>query len=296
MQYVIKRAAIGCKHCIKIEKNDFEAILDSKEVLSTALTIEEQYLLLISNYEELEKELVFHAVSLTVRPPREYKDFHRTRRVFNTRMINLLSACKLYADHLPHHIKQIVDESSCEDVKSLFSAQYDFVFEYRFMEALRNYAQHRGFPVHKTSHRTFLTQPVSDESNHVHVLDIFSQKERLEDDGCFKAGVLEEMDEEVNLKHVVRRYVECMSAIHEDVRKIIGERISAARELIDSYIERYQRECEAKTIGLVAAMVDEYGVSKERVPMTLKWDDVRIELASSNRLLKKLSLSYASGE
>lgn len=295
MKYVLKRAVLGCDASIEITSDDFHAILDAREVLSSALTIEEKYLVLLSNYEELERELVSQSVSATIRPPQKYVDFHSTTGIFNTRMVNVLTACRLYIDHLCHHIKDI-DQDSSEAVKRLSSSQYDDHFEYRFMEALRNYVQHRGFPVHKTSYRFYLTEPVTEESHHVKVLEIFTQRKMLEADGQFKASVLKEMDDEVNLKHAVRRYIECLSRIHIEVRGIIHQRTTQARELMEFHFNQYKERFDGQTLGLAVVEINKAGDYNEKVPLTLEWDNVRLDLIGRNRILSNLSRTHVSGE
>lgn len=296
MAYILKRAVLGCNDSIEIAPDEFQAILDAREILSGALTIEEQYLVLVSNYEELEKELMSHAVASTISLPQNYGDFHFARHIFNTRMINLLTAARLYADHLGHHIKLIMGEDAGKSTKELFSKQYDTFFEYRFMEALRNYVQHRGFPVHRTAHRGYLTEPISNDSRHVKVVDIYSQKKLLESDKRFKAEVQKEMAEEVNLKHATRQYIECMSAVHAEIRKIIVAKVQGARELIENQFVRYTAKYGEETLGLAVMEVDESGICNTKSSLTLEWDDVRLDLIARNRGLKNLNLTYASGE
>ena len=66
MKHVLTRAVLGCNTSIDLTPDEFQDILNAHDILSEALTIEEQYLALIFNYEELEKELISHAVTLTI--------------------------------------------------------------------------------------------------------------------------------------------------------------------------------------------------------------------------------------
>ncbi len=68
----------------------------------------------------------------------------------NCRMMNLLSSARLYVDQVPQDLHAIYGNSSkhAATFKECCSKQYDSSFAYRVLEALGNYAQHRGLSVH----------------------------------------------------------------------------------------------------------------------------------------------------
>ena len=64
-------------------------------------------------------------------------------------------------------------------------------------------------------------------------VDILAQKRYLAEDSQFKKKTLAELPEEVDLKAACRRYVECLSGIHQFARGLIAEATSVAREAIE---------------------------------------------------------------
>ena len=70
--------------------------------------------------------------------------------IVNRRLMNLFNACRGYLDHTKHHLNSIQNPirlSYFEEFKKYASEQYDAHLAYRAMEAMRNYAQHAGFPI-----------------------------------------------------------------------------------------------------------------------------------------------------
>lgn len=150
MKYILKIHALEKYPEIDLEKSQYDSIKRAREVLSNGLAMEEKYEILISNYLEFEKEIFEHAAQLMVRSPYDYEDFFQVRMSFNRRLVNLLTAARLYVDQLYRHVKAAIPDMQNvkKNIESMFSKEYDKKLEYRFMEALRNYVQHRGIPVH----------------------------------------------------------------------------------------------------------------------------------------------------
>ena len=150
MRYVLTRVSIDNKIEIDITRDDFEQIRSASNVLANALTIEEHYEILISIYLDLERELLNISIETLIKMPTGCNDFFEPRLECNKRIINLLTASRLYLytlDTLAKEISNYDPDINCR-VKKLKSREYDENFEYRFMEALRNHVQHRGLAVH----------------------------------------------------------------------------------------------------------------------------------------------------
>jgi hypothetical protein len=65
------------------------------------------------------------------------------------RLLNLMTATRLYLDSLPHHANEVLvnDPTTLASVKQAPSVAYDSALGYRVMEALRNVSQHRMLPI-----------------------------------------------------------------------------------------------------------------------------------------------------
>nr|VFK59782.1 MAG: hypothetical protein BECKTUN1418F_GA0071002_11882 [Candidatus Kentron sp. TUN]VFK63195.1 MAG: hypothetical protein BECKTUN1418D_GA0071000_12022 [Candidatus Kentron sp. TUN]VFK68456.1 MAG: hypothetical protein BECKTUN1418E_GA0071001_11842 [Candidatus Kentron sp. TUN] len=294
-RYILTIAALGRFPELKVDKDRYERLKASKPILSHALAIEEKYEILISNFQELERDAINISVSEMVRNHIEYKDFFDVQLTLNIRLVNLLTAIRLYTDQLSSHICACLsskDDTKAE-IKKLFATEYDSSFDYRFMEALRNYVQHSGIPVHKISTGGEWTD-INDGLLEYSIYFGTKREKLLLDDG-FKKQVLEEMPEEVNLRSASRSYVEAISRIHKHAREMLDKVVKSSRLEIERAIQDYTEAYKEEPLGLYA--YEYHGKQKiDEVSILLKWDDIRQELVRRNSELIKLRKRYVTSE
>jgi len=201
MKYILKINALGQFLEVALSEKHFNTIKKSRDTLTDGLEMEEIYEILISNYFDFEMEILEQSAQLMIRNPFEYKDFFDARLGFNIKIINLLTACKLYVDQLYRHIRGIMDDKPNikKEVKKLFSTEYDNHKEYRFMEAFRNHVQHQGTPVHWTQFNRF-SNDLKEQRKLLYSMEIASQKKYLQKNRDFKPTVLDETPDSVDLK------------------------------------------------------------------------------------------------
>lgn len=294
-KYLLRIAALGRFPKLEIDRTRFEELKDSRPILTHALAIEEKYEIIISNFLELERESTNASVSEMVRNHIEYKDFFDVRLALNIRLVNLLTAVRLYTDQLSNHICACIpfDDNLKSDIKGLFSAEYDASFEYRFMEALRNHVQHNGIPVHRITtgvKRTDLEYGLLEYS-----LYFGAQKKVLAEDDSFKKLILDEMPDEVNLRSAVRSYIEAISRIHKQARGKIQSIVDSSRHCLDNAIRDYMVIYEKEPIGLYAYKYRGEEKVDEVLIMT-KWDDIRRELVKRNSEIVNLRKRYITSQ
>ncbi|CAH7440518.1 conserved hypothetical protein [Vibrio chagasii] len=296
MRYRIQTLAMGTFPEIEIDQEKFESLQKSRDILNAAMAIEEKYELLISNYLELEKDVLSVTAEYMIRPSRDYSEFFDIRSVFNRRIVNLLTSTKLYIDQIQQHVK-VCNLDLVEDVKNEFKKEYGSEFEFRFMEALRNYVQHRGLAVHLTSHPAKWVEQCESDLLEFKT-KIYTKKVELEGDKAFKKLVYQEMPEKVDLLLSTRKYVGAISRVHSFIRKGVEVQINAARTLVSDVLDEYSTLNNGIIIG-VTAVAYEPGESLdnivEKVPLLLLWDDVRLELVSKNSCVSNLEKRYVSG-
>jgi len=294
-KYILSIGAIGQYPKVEIDQERFEQLKASRPVLSHALAIEEKYEIIISNFLELEREATNASISKMVRNQLEYKDFFDVRLALNIRLVNLLTAVRLYTDQLSSHICSCTssDENIKTEIKKLFSTEYDASSEYRFMEALRNHVQHSGIPVHRIS--TGSKWIDLDDGLLEYSLYFGAQKQELILDKGFKKKVLNEMPDEVNLRAATRNYIEAISRIHKHAREKIEEVVKSSRLYLERAIRDYKVVYEKEPIGLYAYEYQREEKTDE-VPIITKWDDVRRELEKRNRELVNLRKRYVSSQ
>lgn len=295
MRYTLKKDVLENVPEIEISEKVYSDLQRARDTLSNALAIEEKYEIVVSNYLAFELEILNATTRFMVREHLDYTGFFEVRLGFNIKLVNLLTSVRLYVDQLNQNIAECLTEipNVKEDVKSLFSKEYDENRYYRFMEALRNYVQHRGLPVHLTqfgAHRTSLKHDGLLEYS----LGLVSQRSYLGKDNKMKNKVLEEMDEKVDLKEATRSYIESISRVHESARNMISDTVSTSRQIIESAHERYSQDYSGGLVGLSASKwVDQKRVAT--IPLLLDWDDVRVNLQKRNKMLVNLSKHYVTG-
>ena len=298
MEYCLAAYLTGSKIEISIDEDRFNNIKSAREKLISALAIEEKYDLLFSNYMDLEKECLSYAMESMVQNFLDYDGYAKARQDVNRRVVNLLTSTRLYVDHIPQNIDPFISNETIkkDEVKRLFSIEYDKNFSYRFMEALRNYVQHCGLAIHSISTPSRWT---SHEGNGEleFGFNVFSTKESLSSSGTFKKKVLSDMPEKVEILRSARSYIGSLSRIHAAIRSMISEPVKDAREKFEAAIQDYQDSNSHSATGLQAHRYDYSDGIKEYLesyPIFLEWDESRLYLENKNKLITNLEQRFVS--
>lgn len=295
MKYSIGKRAASTPEC-EIDEVLFHACKQSKEILSRCLAIEEKYEILLSNYLELENQILQSTTSYMVRGQLDYSSFFDLRLTLNIRLVNLLTSVRLYIDQIQSDVKGCLPNhyGINEIVKVLFSQHYDNNLNYRFMEALRNYTQHNGLAVHWTALPSRWTE-LGEKGLLEYNLEFGTHKAILLQDNKFKKQVLVEIPDQIDLKIATRSYIESMSDIHKSVRELIFDSVAKARSTIDSAYQQYEQIWDESLVGLSIYKYDGVRII-ENIPLVREWDDIRIQLQKRNSHLVNLHKRYASGK
>jgi len=299
MLYQLRIHAMGMYPEIEIDEVKFGSILEARNILSAAMAVEEKYELLISNYVELEKTVLNAATDNMVYDNFDYSGFFDRRLLFNQRIVNLLTSCRLYIDQVQQHVKTCIPNNpeASEKVKTLFSEQYDCHFEYQFMEALRNYVQHRGLAVHSTSHSSRWTS-IKDDGLMEYRIRLFTHKSEVAHDKAFKKSVSKIMDDKIELIATSRRYIESINHCHLQIRELISSPVIKAKQIIEQALDEYSQINNGNTIGLTALKFQKstpHDILLAEIPIMLDWEKVREGLVQKNQKLINLNRSHVSG-
>ena len=287
-------AAIGQFPRLDIDESSFVAIRDSLSILRHALAIEEKYEIVVRNFIELEREVLSVAVEDSLRSGDVYLQSFETRSSLNVRVVNFLTSVRLYLDQLPGHLRRCIScDDSSETVKALKREQYDSVFEYRFMEALRNYVQHNGVPVHLVVFGA--SRPEFDQKYVEHSLRFCAKKEHLALDKKFKRSVLHEMPEKVWLGAASRTYFGCICRIHMAVRAMVKSASDQSRAILDKNISDYMVLFDSLPVALHAYEA-EGGCVLDKFSVFVDWDEVRLALIKKNSDVSNVGRWYVTGK
>ncbi len=295
MNLVLCLAVLESTPEIPITEEQYQAAKKSRTALNAAFALEETYDLLIANFLELEQEALCAAASSVVRDIHSYEDLFEVRSTSNRKIVNLLSAARLYLDHAPQHLADCAHdvELSRKLFKQATAEQYDAQFSYRFMEALRNHVQHSGLAVHVVRHASRWTgvEPATVLETR---LELVTEKKFLLEDYQFHKKTLAEMPEDVEIIQASREYLQGLGQVHTQVRALLDQVAPDARQTLQQLIDIYAALNNGRTLGLSVVQID--GEERKPIlPIFLNWDDVRLKLRTRNSTLRNLGRRVATG-
>ncbi|MEC8375324.1 MAG: hypothetical protein VX078_11030, partial [Pseudomonadota bacterium] len=118
---------LGSTQELEISESRFQRIKEAKKLLSEGLAIEEKWEILVSNYVDLESDCLSATTSHMLFSEQPYEAFFKNTVLFNKRLVNLLTASRLYSEQIESHIGRCFPDSSQikDEVKSWKSKAYD---------------------------------------------------------------------------------------------------------------------------------------------------------------------------
>lgn len=302
MTYALTRAVLGNSLFIDISKEEYLFLLKAKKSLIELLYIEEKFDIIIENYLEFEMELLSSSTRLMVHSNQDYFWFQEEGNKINRRVINLLSACRLYIDHGMHHLSNIYGDKSeqFKSIKSFKSEEYDTKLGYRVMEAMRNYVQHRGFPIHKWTYNSKRIES-NDTVQHLFSITPFIKPDELELDRKFKTAILDELKKignELDIKPLLREYVSAIANVHKKLREIIDADIIEWENRLFSMINVFKERIEPEEclIGMAAVRMLGNNTYTDIEPISTDFIKRRKALEQKNKHFEYLERRYVTSE
>jgi hypothetical protein len=238
--------------------------LSAVEGIQQVCDVEEKYENVIENYSEWENAISQRALQQMVSFEIGYNEIQGSRKFIARKLFNLLASARLYLDSLPKHAKRILpdDPISLGLIKDASCDQYDLRLSYRVMEALRNYSQHSALPVHGVTTHASWNREVEPHTLNFGVWPILD-REQLALDGNFKKTVLDEISnlEKIEMKPMVRDYIEGISAIHNIFRNTTRAQSKLWVAQLKKSTERFTHQFPNEpTLALSVLPVDSYGL------------------------------------
>ncbi|POG04551.1 hypothetical protein BGP82_25255 [Pseudomonas putida] len=297
--YYIKQAFIGQVNELDLSESTYQDIIQSKGILSAALSIEEKYDLVLGNFLDLERELLLLTMDGLTNSSFSYDRAYKVISMLNRRVANFIYFGKNYTELIASMASKCVPaqdkERIQEKIKLLTNQLYDASIEYQFAEALRGHITHSADAVHTVSSPSNWTMNEARKADQlVFNLEIFSLKDRLLENSSFKRAVLNKFGDKIDLKKVARKYMGSISELQTEVRKAIKDSVAQARRSIEFQTERYGEVNHGETFGL--AVYSRVGCNEDSKPLSisLDWDDVRLELEQRNESISNMDRRYIS--
>ena len=304
IKHVLSKNELSCNFEVEIAESLFYQIKDHKTKFINALEIEEKYDIVIENYKELECELLRLGMDTMLFSDLDWHGSMKERRLIGRRISNLLSSCRLYVDSTKHHMSSIYGKGSDNHkrTESFFSEQYDACFGYRLMETLRNLAQHAGMPFSYSAFSGWLDH--CKEQMAITVSPALMVEEIPKKGSKFKASVRDELDldkNHIDIKALVREYLECISNVNNAVREMLAADIKlwecTLSSSIEMFREKYSKQEPDKSIAtLCAVRIDDVEDQPEMIQLFVDFIDHRADLLKKNRHLINLSKWFVTGQ
>lgn len=292
MNYILHSNILGQNSKIDISEQKYNELKKSKGVLFNALEIEEKYEIILSSYLDFEQKILSITAKCMVHGHLGYSDFFEIRLSLNVKLINLLTAVKLYVDQVNQNVTKCLecDINAKNGVDKFFLHEFENNKYYRFMSGLRNYVQHNGLPVHLINQDSRWKNEFLEHST-----ELFTQLSVLKKDKRMKGKYINGIEDEIDLKIATRSYIESISNVHHSIRDMITDTTNSSRESIEKarlmYLEKYN---EGLIVGLHASKKD--GDKQiESISLLLDWDDVRVKLQARNKKLVNLGKRFTTG-
>lgn len=297
MKHGITLAILGDFPFLEITQPEFERISSAKSHLLHALHIEDKFDIVLQNYADFEVELLTRAINETIFQTLDWSEAMGKLHDVGRRMINLLTTCRLYLDQIEHNFSEMFGKQSQQFVALgvAKSKEYDDYLGYRFMEALRNYVQHRGFPIHGETVNSERIEESAFSRIRTVVIPRISVS-TLEKDG-FKRAVLNELKssgETCDIRPMTRQYVASIARINEFVRTQLAASIKAAETLLAHSTESYKALGCQSLVGLSAVALDDSGSYVETVELFDDFIKRRQMLMQKNRYAQYCDGAFVS--
>jgi hypothetical protein len=259
-KYLLAQMFLSSEAEIELSRSEYDLIIEAIDKLLECLDAEDKFDCLLENYRDLEKFMVDQAFESMFSRFEDGVAFQVPRNTTARKLSNFLSSVRLYQDTVGRHAKSITnDEAIGIAVGTELSQQFDSSLSYRVLDALRNYAQHQTLPVHGFSmdHRW-----VEDHAEH-EFQPVVNVKELARNPDFRKKTLAEIVDgpEALQLKPMIRDYVESLSTIHEEFRGKTQSAVDRHLATIASAKTRlFAQFPETKDIGLAVFEADDEGL------------------------------------
>jgi hypothetical protein len=288
---------------LPLDESSFKKIEAAKACCITVWEVEEKLSILLENFYEFEVELLKLAEVLVIWTNHEFIDTMQRRLSLDRRVVNLLTACRLYLDQTDYALSRLFGNPSkeLEAIKLFKNKEYDNHWGYRLMEALRNHVQHAGLIVHGITHNYHAIRSESGREVNVSAVECsvipHSTVEILAENREFKKSVLEELKpkgKDIDLRMPTREYVFCLISIHFEIRKLIESRVADARKAYESAIAEFSTHEGQQVNYPTLELLDEKGTRAREIPLVTEFLEAYDLLIKKNNKFENLPRNFAS--
>jgi hypothetical protein len=296
MNYCLQANVVGSVGKITLTEEEFTAIKNAKRTLGLLFNLTENYRVVVESYRAVEAAKHEAELSSILHSKTGYDDMSETRVLLSSPISGYLTSSRYFLDTTPKLLGGLIGSDELEAFKKFCNEIYDSTPEYRFVEALRNYSQHRELPIHKVTYHHFVENVKDFEgSPFVTALSLGAAKELLAGDPKFKKPALEGMPDTIDIIQCIRFHMEGLWQLHDYLMKKLNALAEQSRAVVAESISRFEQLTGENAIGLHAfAEMSDIDV-REEIPLLLDWDNARRLAVKRLGNLENLHRRYITG-
>ncbi len=288
-KYWMQVADISTSSRVELDVDKYQTLLQARQTLIDLNAFEQKYEIVLNNYRDFEIDCARRSLISVTSSDHTYGTANEVLAEANRMFMNFLTAHQSYVDQVVQDFKNLdlgdpleaIGVEASVTFHQLAEGQlkgiYDASSEYRAICAIRNHAQHSAPPIHG----------VKGESNRcwAESLVFYSQKVVLSQNKKFKASVLRELDDLVDIRMICKRAMEHISATHVKLRSLVRSQCELARLAVEQAHAETQASLEGNEMAYALWLCAEEDGSEgvERTILMLQWDDARKTLQDRNR-------------
>lgn len=296
MNYWLRLPFLGGSHTLPITKDHFEQLAASKKRLLLISSFVENYRVVLDSYRTIETSLHKQSLNQQTLGFSFYKESLDTRVKLNSAYIGYLSAMRYFHDWSDRNLKEVLSHDQVKSFQTFRLNLRDSTPNYRFIEALRNYAQHRELPIEGIKYHHFVENTDDNENTDiVTAITTYISKQKLSKDKKFNKAALADMPDTINIVHCIRTHMNGIWKLYNYFFENYSKVATDSRKIIEESRNRFAKEFDGSLLGLEANS-EKNGTIVDAIPLLLNWDDARIEAQKEIGNLNNLHRRYVSGK
>jgi hypothetical protein len=287
----------GAEHFAdELTQDEFHQAIRAADIIAEYTEAEETFRAVLENYGELEVALLTIAQENTILGHIGHGRAMRHRLLLDRRFANLLSSCRLYVDYALSTEIHSRNPDGRERVKTATNREYDTRLGYRVMEALRNYVQHRGFPLQGLTYQESAVGPIEDGISETYIKPQLAL-DKLRQGAGFKRAVFEEMEglkPPGDVRQWTREYVDGLRHVHQVLIQQVGAEIDSAIATYLKVCRRFAGRIASEDVIVRYEQRDENNKSLDRHSFTTEIVEHTISMKLENRYRTDVSRQFVT--
>ena len=208
--------------------------------------MELKFQIVIEAYRNLELLIMSIAVDRMIDRTYDRQISSRIYVKINQCVLSLLTAVRSFHDQRSQDLTPVsTDENKyIARAKAIFSNIFDNNFDYRVMEAMRNYAQHNQIPIDTFSMRLATVETKAILSSQRETIDPKINLKDLVKNPSVRKKTRDEIIRKdidwIDMKFSCRKYISCIVKGHNKIRNMISDDLSKSISLIKKADKKYR--------------------------------------------------------